>query len=126
MVCSIKGSPAAQALITKGVVLGGARCSVEIYVHEGLDSQCVGCLKWGHIQEKCPTPRDLWCGLCARGHLTSNHACNLMGCSLTKGAVCPHSKAEAWCENCGGNHFTNSNSCKHKKRAITMAWKERA
>jgi hypothetical protein len=70
VIFSIKGSQAAQALIAKGVVLGGTCFSVKLYAYDGPNSQCMGCMKWGHIQEKCPTPRELWCSYCAKGYQT--------------------------------------------------------
>jgi hypothetical protein len=44
-VFSIKGTPTVQTLMAKGVLLGSSRYRVELYVHEGPDSQCMGCLK---------------------------------------------------------------------------------
>jgi hypothetical protein len=123
-VFTIKGSQVAQTLIARGVVLGGAHFSVELYTHDGPNSQCVGCLKSGHIQEKCPTPRELRCSFCAKSHQTSEHKYDLMGCLSTKGNADLHSKTKARCANCGGNHFANSNICEYKKKAITIAWME--
>jgi hypothetical protein len=42
-VFTVKGSKAAETLVTKGVILGGAQFTVDYNAQEGPDSQCVIC-----------------------------------------------------------------------------------
>jgi hypothetical protein len=89
-VSSVKGTPAAQLLMATGVLLGSTHYRMELYVYEGPDSQCSGCLKWGHIREWYPTPQIFCCNYCAESHPSVQHRYTLEGCSPPAGVPCEH------------------------------------
>jgi hypothetical protein len=120
-VFSVKGTPAAQLLMTKGVLLGSTRYRTELYVYEGPDSQCSGCLKWGHIRERCPTPKLLRCNYCAESHPSAHHCCTLEGCSPPAGSTCEHFRLKQKCANCHALHFSNDRKCPHRIAALALA-----
>jgi hypothetical protein len=121
MVFSVKGTPAAQTCMAKGVLLGSSRYRVELYIHEGPNSQYTGCLKWRHIRERCPTPKVFRCTYCTQSHPSAEYKCKLLRCESASGSPCTHMKAAAKCANCHGQYFVNSNSCPYKKEAIATA-----
>jgi hypothetical protein len=41
-------------MLKHGIRIAGKSHQVEIYVHEGLDSQCHLCNEWGHTQNTVP------------------------------------------------------------------------
>jgi hypothetical protein len=119
-VFSVKGTPAAQLLMAQGVLLGSTRYRTELYVYEGLDSQCSGCLKWGHIREQYPTPQIFRCNYCAESHPSVQYQCTLEGCSLPAGVPCEHFQLKEKYANCQGPHFSNDRKCPHRLAAITL------
>jgi hypothetical protein len=120
-VFSVKGTPAAQLLIAKGVLLGSTRYRTELYIYEGPDSQCSGCLKWGHIWECCPTPKLFHCNYCVESHPSAHHRCTLEGCSPLAGSTCEHFHLKQKCANCHALHFSNDRKCPHRIAAIALA-----
>jgi hypothetical protein len=120
-VFSVKGTPAAQLLLAKGALLGSTRYHMELYVYEGPDSQCSGCLKWGHIREWCPTPQIFHCNYCMESHPSVQHRCTLEGCSPPAGVPCEHFQLKEKCANSQGPHFSNDRKCPHRLAAITLA-----
>jgi hypothetical protein len=54
-------------MLKHGIRIAGKSYQVEIYVREGLDSQCQLCNEWGHTQNKC-TKTEPTCGICAEKH----------------------------------------------------------
>jgi hypothetical protein len=119
-VFSVKGTPAAQLLMTKGVLLGSTCYHMELYIYEGPDSQYSGCLKWGHIRECCPTPKLFHCNYCAESHPSAHHRCTVEGCSPPAGSTYEHFCLKQKCANCHALHFSNDRKCPHRIAALAL------
>jgi hypothetical protein len=119
-VFSVKGTPAAQLLIAKGMLLGSTPYHTELYVYEGPDSQCSGCLKWGHIWEYCPTPQLFCYNYYAESHPSTHHHYTLEGCSPPVGSTCEHFCLKQKCTNCYAPHFSNNRKCPHRTATIAL------
>jgi len=61
------------------------------------------------------------CGYCSGPHRTSDHKCDIVGCTAKQGALCGHTQVKY--PNCRGNHIAFSNRCA-KKREVTRAAQE--
>ena len=117
----VKGSSVTESLVKKGIKAAGVWYRVETYTHEGPDSRSELCCWWGHIENKCgPKPK---CGYCSGHHRTSDHKCNLVGCTAKQGSLCGHSLEK--CLNCKGNHIAFSSRCMKQTEATEAAWQSR-
>ena len=84
----VKGSKVAQSLVKKGIKVAGVRYRVETYTNEGPGSICELSCGWGHIENKCG--RKPKCGYSSGHHRTSDHKCNVVGCTAKQGSLCGH------------------------------------
>jgi hypothetical protein len=103
----IKGRKVPQNLIKKGVKAAGVWHPVEAFRNAGPDSRCELCCGWGHIENKCGNKSK--CGYCSGNHRTSDHKCNVVGCTAKQGSICGHTLE--MCPNCKGNHIAFSSRC---------------
>jgi hypothetical protein len=121
VVITIKGEEAARRLLKKGVTIVGRSHEVTSYEEERADSQCGTCQGWGHIEIKCAFPTNPRCAICAKGHRTNQHVCQVVGCGA--GKECAHDDTK--CANCRGAHMATSATCPKRKEAIERAKKDR-
>jgi len=117
----VKGSRVAQSLVKKGIKAAGVWYRVETYTNEGPDSRCELCCGWGHIENKCGSEPK--CGYCSGHHRTSDHKCNVVGCTAKQGSLCGHTLEK--CPNCKGNHIAFSSRCVKKTEATEAARQSR-
>jgi hypothetical protein len=103
----------------KGIKEAAVRYRVEIYTNEGPDSRCEPSHGWGHIENKCGSKPK--CGYCSGHHQTSDHKCNVVGCTAKQGSLCGHTLEK--CPNCKGNHIAFSSRWV-KKREATVALRQ--
>jgi hypothetical protein len=121
VVFEVKGSKAAQVLVKKGIKAAGVWYGVEAYTNEGPDSRCELCCGWGHIENKCGNKPT--CGYCSGHHRTSDHKCNVVGCTAKQGSLCGHTLEK--CPDCKGKHIAFSNRCTKKAEATRAARQSR-
>jgi len=113
----VKGCKVAQTLLKKGIKAAGVWYQVETYMNEGHDSRCELCWGWGHIENKCSSkPKS---GYCSGHHRTSDHKCNVVGCTAKQGSLCGHMLEK--CPNCKGNHIAFSSRFVKKREATEVA-----
>jgi hypothetical protein len=117
----LKRSRVAQSLVKKGIKAAGVWYRVETYMNEGPDSRCELCCGWGHIENKCGSKPK--CGYCSGHHRTSDHKCNVVGCTAKQGSLCGHTLEK--CPNCKGNHIAFSSRCVKKTEATEAARQSR-
>jgi hypothetical protein len=129
VVFAVKGSKMAEKVLKGGLRAAGVKYDVERFMTAGPDSFCGVCSRWGHVEAKCGSLKMPACMLCAGGHLTKDHKCNVVGCKANAGQNCTHTVDK--CVNCKGNHIAKANVCVKKQEAIKIAreerrtWKER-
>jgi len=129
VVFAVEGSKMAEKVLKGGLRVAGVKYDVERFMNAGPDSFCGVCSRWGHIDLNCGSLRMPACMLCAGGHLTKDHKCNVVGCKANAGQNCTHNVDK--CVNCKGNHIMKANCCVRKQEAIKVAreerrtWKER-
>jgi hypothetical protein len=115
IVLNIKDKVAVQRMLKHGIRIAGKSPQVEIYVREGLDSQCHLCNEWGHTQNMC-TKTEPTCGICAEKHATSAYLCRVGGCPSKRGIICrPHEIFQ--CSNCSGAHPAGESRCTYARCA---------
>jgi hypothetical protein len=117
----VKGNKVAQRLVKMGIKAAGVWYRVETYTNAGPDSRCELCCGWGHIENKCSSKPT--CGYCSGHHRTSDHSCNVVGCTAKQGSLCGHTMEK--CPNCKGNHIAFSNRCAKKTEAARAARQSR-
>jgi hypothetical protein len=94
---------------------------VETYTNEEPDSRCELFCGWGHIENKCGSNPK--CGHCPGHHRTSDHKCNVVGCTAKQGTLCGQTLGK--CPNCKGNHIAFSSRSGKKTAATEAAWQSR-
>jgi hypothetical protein len=119
IVLNIKDKVAVQKMLKHGIRIAGTLHQVEIYVREGLDSECDLCNEWGHTQNKC-TKTEPTCGICAKNHATSPHLYRVGGCPSNRGTICPQHEIFK-CSNCSGVHPAGASGCTYARRARQAA-----
>jgi len=117
----VKGSKIAQSLVKNGIKVVGVWYRVETYTNEGPDSRCELCCGWGHIENMCSSKPK--CGYCSGHHQTSDHKCNVVGCTAKQGSL--YSDTLEKCPNCKGNHIAFSIRCMKNKEATEAAQQSR-
>jgi len=120
---AVKGSKMAENVLKEGWSAAGVKYNVEKFVNAGPDSFGGMSSRWGHVEAKCGSLKMPACMLCAGGHLTKDHMCNVIGCKANAGQNCSHNVGK--CVNCKGNHITKANCCVKKQAAIKTAREER-
>ena len=113
----VKGSKVAQNLIKKGIKAAGVWHRVEAFMNAGPDSRCDLCCGWGDTENK--SGKKPKCGYCSGNHWTTDHKCNVVGCTAKQGSVCGHTLEK--CPNCKGNHIAFSTRCAKKSEAARVA-----
>jgi len=116
----VKGSRVAQSLVKKGIKALGLWYRVEMYKNTGPDSRCELRCWWGHIENKCGSKPK--CAYCSGDHRTSDHKCNVVGCTAKQGSLCSHTLEKF--PNCKGNHIAFS-SRRVKMTEATEAERQR-
>jgi hypothetical protein len=106
-------------MLKHGIRIAGKSYQVEIYVRQGLDSQCHLCNEWGHTQNKC-TKTEPTCGICAEKHATSAHLCRVGRCPSKRGIICRRHEIFK-CSNCSGAHPAGASGCTYARRARQAA-----
>jgi len=107
----VTGSKAAQSVVKKGIKAAGVWYRVERYKHEGPDRRCQFCCGWGFIRNKCG--RKPRCGYGSGHHRTSDHKCNVVGCTAKQGSLCGHTLEK--CPNWKRNHIAFRSRCVMKR-----------
>jgi hypothetical protein len=100
----VKESKVAQSLVRKGIKTAVGWFGVKPYTNERPDSRCEVCCGWGHIENMCGSKPK--CGYYSGHHRTSDHKCNVVGCTEKQGSLCGHRLEK--CPNCKGNHIAFS------------------
>jgi hypothetical protein len=113
----VKGSKVAQGLIKRDIKAAGVWYCVEQYTNAGPNSRCELSCGWGHIESKCSSQPT--CGSCSGSHRTSNHECNVVGCTAKPGSLCGHTQEKRL--NCKGNHIACSSRRVKKTEAANAA-----
>jgi len=121
VVLVVKGSSVAQRVVKKDIKVAGVWYHVETYTNEGPGSRCELCRGWGHIENKCGSKAK--CGSCSGHHRTSDHKCNVVGCTAMQGSLWGHRLEK--CPNCKGNHNAFSGRWMKKTEAIEAARQSR-
>jgi len=106
-------SKVANGLYRRGIKAVGVWYPVEACPKVPPDRGCELSGGWGQIESMCGSKPTS--GNCPGHHRTSNHKCNLVGCSMKQGALCGHTLEK--CPNCKGNHIAFSNRCAEKTEA---------
>jgi len=75
----ILGSKMAESAIKKGIEAAGVWYPVEAFRNVGPDIRCELCCGWGYIENKCGNKPK--CGYCSGNYRTSDHMCNVVGCT---------------------------------------------
>jgi len=117
----VKGSKVAPGLVKKLIEAAGVWYRVEMYTNAGPDSRCELCCGWGHIENKCGSKPK--CGYCSGQHRTSDHKCNVVGCTAKQRSLCSHTLEKS--PNCKGNHIAFSSRCVKKTEAAEAARQNR-
>jgi hypothetical protein len=115
VVLNVKDKVVAQKLLKHGIRIAGKFHQAEVYVREGLDSQCGLCNEWGHTQNRCIKTEPV-CGICAEEHSTTAHLCKVGSCSSRPGAICRRHEIFK-CSNCAGAHPATASSCSAARQA---------
>jgi hypothetical protein len=127
IVLNIKDKVAVQKMLKLGIRIAGKSYQVQIYVCEGLDSQCHMYNEWGHTQNKY-TKTEPRCGFSAEKHATSAYLCRVCGCPSNRGIICRRHEIFK-CSNCSGAHPARASGCTyahHARHAARDAKKEHA
>jgi predicted RNA-binding Zn-ribbon protein involved in translation (DUF1610 family) len=103
--------------LLKEIWVAGNRFQAEIYVPSKADSICSICSMWGHSEFRCYS-RMPACGICAGGHRTAEHRCDVVTCGR-QGRACEHTTIK--CPNCGEAHLAQDRRCRTKMAAIGIA-----
>jgi hypothetical protein len=119
IVLNIKDKVAVQKMLKHGIRIAGKSHQVEIYVHQGLDSQCQLCNEWQHTQNTC-TKQEPTCGICGEKHATSAHLCRVGGCPSKRGIICRRHEIFK-SSNCSGVHPAGASGCTYARRASQAA-----
>jgi hypothetical protein len=101
----------------KEIWVAGNRFQAELYVASKADTLCTICSGWGHSEFRCHS-RTPTCGICAGGHRTTEHRCEVSTCGR-QARACAHIQVK--CPNCGGEHQVQDGKCKAKAAAIGIA-----
>jgi len=117
----VKGSKVAEMLIKKGIKPAGVWYRVEAFTNTSPDSRCQLCCMWGHIQSKCGSMPK--CGCLSGNDRTSDHKCNVVGCTAKQGSLCDHTLEK--CPKFKGNHIALSSRCANKTEAANAARQSR-
>ena len=117
----VMGNTVAQNLITKGIKAAGVWYRVEAFTNAGPDSRCELCCGLGHTENKCGNKHKG--GFCSGNQRTSDHKCNVVGCTVRQGSLCGHTLEK--CPNCRGNHIAFSSRCAKKTEAAWAARQSR-
>jgi hypothetical protein len=103
--------------LLKEIWVAGNRFQAEIFVPSKADSLCAICNMWGHSEFRCYSQKPA-CGICAGGHRTSEHRCEVSTCGR-QARVCEHAVVK--CPNCGGAYQVQDRRCEMKVAAIAIA-----
>jgi len=117
----VKGSKVARGLVKEGINAEGVLYRVAPFRNPGQDSRWEHCCRLGHIQTK--SSGKPACCYSSGPHRTSDHKCNVVGCSAKQGALCGHTQER--CPNCRGNHIALSSRCAMKTEVTRAAQDER-
>jgi hypothetical protein len=117
----VKGSKVAQKQVKEGIKTGGQWYRVEPFTNAGPDGSRKHCVGWGHIESKCSGKPA--CGYGSGPHRTSDHKCNVVGCTAKQGALCGHTHEK--CPNCRGNLIAFSSRSTKKTEVRRAAGEER-
>jgi hypothetical protein len=117
----VKQNEVAQRLVKMGIKAARVWCPVETYTNAGPDSRYELFFGWGHIENKCSSKPT--CGYCSGHHWSSDHSCNMEGCTVKQGSLCGHTMEK--CPNCKGHHIAFSNRCAKKTEAARAARQSR-
>jgi hypothetical protein len=119
VVLNVKDKVVAQKLLKNGIRIAGKSHQAEVYVREGLDSQCGLCNEWGHTKNRCIKTEPV-CGICAEEHSTTAHLCKVGGCASRRRAICRRHEIFK-CSNCAGAHPATASRCSAARRARQAA-----
>ena len=115
----VNGRELAQSFVRKLIKVAEVWYQVDTYTNEGHDSRCELWCGWGHIENEYGSTRK--CRHCSGHHWTSDHKCNVVGCTAKQGSFCGHTLEK--CPNWKGNHIVFSSRCV-KKREATVALRQ--
>jgi hypothetical protein len=75
-----------------------------MYTNEEPDSNCELSCGWGYIKTMYGSKPK--CDYCSMQHRTSDHKCNVVGCTAIEGSLCGHTLEKY--TNCKGNYIAFS------------------
>jgi predicted RNA-binding Zn-ribbon protein involved in translation (DUF1610 family) len=103
--------------LLREIWVAGNRIQAELYVPSKSDSLGSICSMWGHSEFRCHS-RIPACGICAGGHRTAEHRCEVATCGR-QARACEHSTVK--CPNCGEAHLVQDRRCRMKIAAAEIA-----
>jgi hypothetical protein len=103
--------------LVKEIWVAGNRFQAEIFVPSKADTLCAICSRWGHSEFRCHGRKPA-CGICAGGHRTAEHRCEVATCKA-QARACEHAAAK--CINCGEAHQVQDRRCMAKMMAMGIA-----
>jgi hypothetical protein len=113
----VKRSKVEQIVNKTGIMVAGVWHRVEAFTSVGPESNCELCCVWGHIENKYGNKPK--CGNYSGNHRTTDHECNVLGCTANHGSLFAHMLEK--CPNCKGNHIAFSSRCAKKSEAARAA-----
>jgi len=113
----VNGSKAEENFIKRGIKVAGVWYRVEAFTNVGPECRSEVCCRWSHIESKCGSKPK--CGYCSGNHWTSDHKCNVVGCTEKQRLLCGHTLEK--CPNCRGNLIAFSSRCAEKAEAAKAA-----
>lgn len=105
LVLTVKTKRAADAILAKGLSIGGRRHEAERFWERGEGRMCMQCCGGDHFGKCAETAK---CYICAGEHEGAKHQCAVEGCNK-KAEPCEHHAVK--CANCGGPHVATSRKC---------------
>ena len=116
MIFKVPNKAAGRGLV-KEIWVAGNRFQAEIFVPSKADTLCTICSRWGHSEFRCHGRKPA-CGICAGGHRTAEHRCEVATCKV-QARACEHSATK--CINCGEQHQVQDWRCGAKMQAMEIA-----
>ena len=111
----------AQRVVKMGIDVAGVCYRVEMFTNTGPDSRQQLSYGWGYIENECSSTPT--CSYCSAHHRTSDHSCNVVGCTANLGLLCGQTMVK--CHNCKENRIAFSNRCAKKTEATGVARQSR-
>jgi hypothetical protein len=112
----VKGSKVVQRLVKNGIKVVGLWYRVKTFMYQEPDGKCELCCGCGLFENECG--RKPKCDYCSGHHHTSDHKCNVVGCTANQGSLRGHMLEK--CPNCIGSHIKFSSRGMKKREATEV------